>query len=322
MKKTIAVIVSLMLTLVLAAACGGGSGAPPADSQAGSPAPAAGSSPAPAAGGSQPPASSEPAAGNTSSFDSSRDIAVVSREDGSGTRGSFIEIFGVLHDGVDRTTPEAQFADGTNVVLTSVAGNTYAIGYVSMGALNPTVKALAVDGVDPTVANVNNGTYPVMRPFNIAYQELSDVAQDFYNFLFSEEGQAIVDDRGYIEVSSTGPFVSTRPSGTVAISGSTSVAPVMERLIFAYEELNPNAVMELMSTGSSAGIRDATEGVVDIGMASRELSDTEKAALNHRPICIDGIAIITNLDNPADSISSEAVTAIYIGDVTSWSDVS
>ena len=319
MKKILATALSLALMLSLAAACGADAPSEPIGSDNNSP-PLA-DSPSPDQQQPDPPPPPEPAPSNESNFDASQFINVVSREDGSGTRGAFIEIFGVLHDGIDRTTQEAHIADGTNLVLTTVAGDLYSIGYVSMGALNDTIKALSVDGVAPTTDNINNGTYTVMRPFNIAYKELNEVAQDFYNFIFSADGQAIVDDRGYITVPDTGSFTSTMADGTVTISGSTSVFPVMERLIQAYEDINPNARIDLQGGGSSAGMRDAIGDVSDIGMASRDLSDEEMAELNHQAICIDGIAMVVNLDNPITGITSENVTGVFIGELARWSEI-
>ena len=313
MKKTLAIIVSAILILALISACGNSAPQAPATPAA----PDAPNAPEDA----ETPETPETPDAPVSNFDANRLINVVSREDGSGTRGAFIEIFGVLQDGEDRTTQEAHIADGTNLVLTTVEGDAYAIGYVSMGALTSDVKALAVDGVQPTVANVNNGTYTVMRPFNIAYKQLNEAAQDFYDFIFSDEGQAVVESRGYITVDATGPFVSTMASGTVTVSGSTSVFPVMERLIEAYEAINTNARIDLQGGGSSAGMRDAVGGISDIGMASRDLSDDEIAELSHRAICIDGIAVIANLENPLDNISSDDVTLIFIGELTQWSDI-
>ena len=328
MKKVLAITLVCLLTLTALTACGSGdtqsSGQGTESSPANSPASSPADSPSnsTAISPSSPPAAESPqGTTNDSNFDLNHFINVVRREAASGTHGAFIELFGILHDGVDRTTPEAQTADGTNLVLTTVAGDTYAIGYVSMGALNPTVKALSVDGVAPSVDNINNGTYGVMRPFNIAYKDLSNVAQDFYDFIFSAEGQAVVLDRGYITVDDTGPFSSTQPSGTVTVSGSTSVEPLMARLIQAYEEINPNARIDLQGGGSSAGMRDAIGDISDIGMASRDLSADEISQLNHRAICIDGIAIIANLDNPLTNIISDDVTDIYIGEITAWSEI-
>ncbi len=258
-------------------------------------------------------------------FDSSSTINVYSREDGSGTRGAFIELFGVEvkdDDGnkVDMTTEEAVDKNSTSVMLTGVAGDTYAIGYVSLGSLNDTVKALTIDGVEASVENIKSGDYAIARPFNIAYgDELSDVAQDFVDYILSAEGQAIIEDNGYISVAGEESYSGSAPEGKVVVAGSSSVSPVMEKLIEAYEEVNPNAEIELQQSDSTTGINAAIEGICDIGMASRELKDSEiESGLTSTVIAMDGIAVIVNLDNTIDDISSETVRAIFTGEITTW----
>ncbi len=258
-------------------------------------------------------------------FDSSSTINVYSREDGSGTRGAFIELFGVEvkdDDGnkVDMTTEEAVVTNSTSVMLTGVAGDTYAIGYVSLGSLNDTVKALTIDGVEASVENIKSGDYAIARPFNIAYgDELSDVAQDFVDYILSAEGQAIIEDNGYISVAGEESYSGSAPEGKVVVAGSSSVSPVMEKLIEAYEEVNPNAEIELQQSDSTTGINAAIEGICDIGMASRELKDSEiESGLTSTVIAMDGIAVIVNLDNTIDDISSETVRAIFTGEITTW----
>ncbi len=268
------------------------------------------------------------ASGNEESdFDFSRSISVVSREDGSGTRGAFIELMGIEVEGedgssTDMTTVEATIASRTDVMLTNVSGNPYAIGYVSMGSLNDTVKAVAVDGVEATTENIINGTYAVSRPFNIATNgEPTGLAADFISFILSAEGQAIVAE-DYIAVDSEAEaYAGEALEGTISVGGSSSVYPVMEQLVEAYQEVNPNATIELQQTDSSSGMNGAAEGTLDIGMASRALSDDEAATLNGIQIALDGIAVIVNPENPIDNLTSEQVRQIYVGEVTSWADV-
>ena len=255
-------------------------------------------------------------------------ITVVSREDGSGTRGAFIELFGIEEKDasgkkVDNTTEDANITNSTEVMMQTVAGNPAAIGYTSLGALNSSVKALKVDGAEATVANVKSGTYKVTRPFNIATKEsVSDAATDFINFILSAEGQKVVEDKGYISEGNKGAFKSSGASGKVVVGGSSSVTPVMEKLIEAYKKVNANVTIELQQSDSTTGMTQAGDGTVDIGMASRELKDSEKSkGLKGTKIAIDGIAVIVNKDNSLDSITSEQVKSIFTGKVTDWSQV-
>ena len=255
-------------------------------------------------------------------------ITVVSREDGSGTRGAFIELFGIEEKDasgkkVDNTTEDANITNSTEVLIPPVAGNPAAIGYTSLGALNSSVKALKVDGAEATVANVKSGTYKVTRPFNIATKEsVSDAATDFINFILSAEGQKVVEDKGYISEGNKGAFKSSGASGKVVVGGSSSVTPVMEKLIEAYKKVNANVTIELQQSDSTTGMTQAGDGTVDIGMASRELKDSEKSkGLKGTKIAIDGIAVIVNKDNSLDSITSEQVKSIFTGKVTDWSQV-
>ena len=258
---------------------------------------------------------------------SSDPITVVSREDGSGTRGAFIELFGVEEkdaDGnkVDNTTEEAEITNNTAVMMSTVAGDVDAIGYISLGSLNDSVKAVKIDGVEATAENIKSGEYKVSRPFNIATNgEVSDVAQDFIDYILSPEGQAVVEDNGYIAVEST-EAESTQPEGKVVVAGSSSVTPVMEKLKEAYAEVNPNAEIEIQQSDSTTGMTSAIDGICDIGMASRELKDEElEAGLTATTIANDGIAIIVNNDNPADDLTVDQVKSIYVGDVTTWGDL-
>ena len=255
------------------------------------------------------------------SFNPKNDITVVSREDGSGTRGAFIELLKILKDGKDLTTKEAIIANKTDVVLTSVAGDPHAIGYVSMGSLNASVKALAIDGVAATTDNVKNGTYSVSRPFVVATKKggtLSAVAADFMKFLLSKEGQAIVAD-DYIAVDDNAPaFSGTKPSGKVVVAGSSSVTPVMEVLREAYLKINPNAEVEIQMSDSSAGMKATTDGICEIGMASRVLKDSEAEQLDGVDIALDGIAVIVNTANPMSGAKGETIRDIFTGTCLTW----
>ncbi len=261
----------------------------------------------------------------------SNPITVISREDGSGTRSAFIELFGIEQEDangetVDMTTTSAEITNNTSVMMTSVAGNPSAIGYISLGSLDETqVKALNIDGVAATVENINNGTYPVSRPFNIATgATVSDVAQDFINFILSAEGQAVVVEEGYISVDAEAEaFTSNNASGNIVVAGSSSVTPVMEKLREAYLAINPNATIEVQQSDSTTGMNSVIEGVCDIGMASREVKDSElEAGVVPTTIAIDGIAVIVNLENSISDLTSDQVKGIYTGEITDWSEVS
>ncbi|MEO2239631.1 substrate-binding domain-containing protein [Dorea sp. YH-dor226] len=262
-------------------------------------------------------------------WDSSMDITIVSREDGSGTRGAFIELFGIEEkndagEKVDMTTEEAQITNSTSVMLTTVAGDDYAIGYVSLGSLDDSVKALKIDGAEATAENIKSGDYKVSRPFNIATKEGLDneVASDFIAFIMSEEGQAVVADNGYIPLDDAAPYEGSAPSGKAVVGGSSSVSPVMEKLIEAYKEVNPNAEIELQTTDSTTGMTSTIDGSYDIGMASRELKDEELGGgLVPQVIATDGIAVIVNKNNTLDELSSDQVKAIYTGETLTWDEV-
>ena len=260
-------------------------------------------------------------------WDSSNDITIVSREDGSGTRGAFIELFGIEEkkDGekVDMTTDDAQITNSTSVMLTSVASDEYAIGYVSLGSLDDTVKAVSIDGAEATVENIKNGTYTIARPFNIATKgEVSDIAQDFINYIMSAEGQAVITENGYIGSDDAAAFESNGATGKVTVSGSSSVTPVMEKLKEAYTAVNSGAEIEIQESDSTTGMTDAAAGTSDIGMASRELKDSEtEQGLTATTIAMDGIAVVVNLDNPTANLTSDQVKGVYIGDVTSWDEL-
>ena len=227
-------------------------------------------------------------------------------------------------DGNDMTTTSAEISNSTEVVIQSVAGNTGAIGYISLGSLDDTVKGVKIDGVEPTAENIENGTYTVSRPFNVATKgELTnEAAQDFMNYIMSTEGQAIVEEEGYIPVDGAEAFTSTNPSGSVTVSGSSSVSPLMEKLKEAYETVNPNVSIELQTSDSTTGMTNTINGMCDIGMASRELKQEElDAGLVNTVIATDGIAIIVNNESPIDELTSEQVRDIYLGNITDWSEL-
>lgn len=264
----------------------------------------------------------------TADFDTEEDISVYSREDGSGTRGAFIELFGVEEkdangEKIDNTTEDATITNNTSVMMTGVAGDDYAIGYVSLGSLNDTVKALKIDGVEPTVENIKSDSYKVYRPFNIATKgEVSEAAQDFIDYILSAEGQQIVSDEGYITIDDAAPaFAGGQASGSVTVAGSSSVSPVMEKLAEAYMKLNGNVKIEIQTSDSTTGMTSAIDGVCDIGMASRKLKDTETAELTATVIAQDGIAVVVNNNNPIDNLTKDQVKSIYVGETTSWSEV-
>ena len=259
-------------------------------------------------------------------FDASKTISVVTREEGSGTRDAFTELTGVLvKDGdnkTDNTTTSAVTINSTEAVITNVKDNEAAIGYISLGSLNDTVKALKIGGVEATADNVKSGEYAVSRPFNIAYKgELSDVAQDFVDYIMSSDGQKIVSDNGYVTVSENAAYSGKKPSGKISVAGSSSVSPVMEKLAEAYQKVNTNAKVEIQTSDSSAGMQSAMGGTCDIGMASRDLKDEEKSALKVETIAKDGIAVIVNNANTCDDLTLDQVKSIYTGETTVWSDI-
>jgi phosphate transport system substrate-binding protein len=250
-------------------------------------------------------------------------ITVVSREEGSGTRAAFVELMGILSDGVDNITPDAEITNSTAVMIATVESNVNAIGYISIGSMSGSVKAVKVDGVAATPENVKNGSYPVARPFIVAAKDgLSRTARDFVDFVLSDEGQSIVEEEGYIGVWGGGKYKGAGMRGKVALAGSSSVAPVMEVLAEAYRELNPEVEIEIQQTGSSAGMIAAIRGVCDLGMASRKLKDSELAAgLKPVVIAMDGIAVIVNKARGVDSLTSRQIRKIFTGEITDWSEI-
>jgi len=291
MKKLLGILLTVAMGTTLLAGCGGKSNAP-------------------TAGGS-----------------TNNPINVVSREEGSGTRGAFIELFGLEErvDGTrrDLTTREAVIANKTDVMLINIANDANAIGYVSLGSLNNTVKALNIDGTAATAENIKNGTYKIYRPFLIATRGApTGLARDFIEFILSAEGQAVVVANGYIAVTDNlAAFTGSMPSGRITVGGSTSVTPIMEKLKEAYIRINPNATIEVQMTDSTAGINGAINGIVDIGMTSRAMRDSERQQLQGIEFAFDGLAVIANNKNPITGMTSENVKDIFTGKTTRWNEV-
>ena len=258
-------------------------------------------------------------------FDTAQDLHVITREDGSGTRGAFAEIANILDDnGDDIITQTATVQNGTSAVMQGVEGDPYAIGYISLGSLDDSVKGLEIDGAAPTAEAIEAGDYQVARNFNVTYgSELSEVAQDFYDFFFSAQAQTIAEDQGYVKVATDAPeYKAAGLKGNISVVGSTSVEPLMAALAEAYGEFNPNVRIDITAPGSGAGITAAIDGSADIGMSSRELDEEETSQVaGVDAIAVDGIAVIVNNDNPMDGLSLEQVQQIYLGDLTTWADV-
>ena len=223
---------------------------------------------------------------------------------------------------VDNTTVEANITNSTSVMMTSVAGDPYAIGYISLGSLNDTVKAVKIDGAEATTDNVSNGTYKVARPFNIVTKDgLSDVAKDFVDYIMSAEGQDIIEQNGYIKIDqNAATYAGSKPEGKIVVAGSSSVSPVMEKLKEAYLAVNTNADIEIQTSDSTTGVTSTQEGICDIGMASRDLKDTE-TGVTATTIAQDGIAVIVNNENPVENLTSDQVKSIFTGETTVWADV-
>lgn len=321
MKKAISILMAALLCVSVFAACGETESS---SSESSSSTSTSTSSSETSSEASEESSEAESSEESTEGGAASGPITVVSREDGSGTRGAFVELIGVEdEEGNDMTTVDAEISNSTEVVIQSVAGNTGAIGYISLGSLDDTVKGVKIDGVEPTAENIENGSYTVSRPFNVATKgELTnEAAQDFMNYIMSEEGQAIVAE-DYIPVADVEAFESNGASGSVTISGSSSVSPLMQKLIEGYNAVNPNVDIELQTSDSTTGMTDAINGMSDIGMASRELKQEElDAGLVNTVIATDGIAIIVNNESPIEDLTTEQVKEIYLGNVTDWSEV-
>jgi phosphate transport system substrate-binding protein len=254
----------------------------------------------------------------------SREIVVMSREEGSGTRSAFTELFEVLDANKrDNITSAAEITNNTAVMITGIAGEPNGIGYISLGSLNDTVKALSIDGTAATTANAANGSYKIVRPFFLAVKGEPDAgAQDYIDFILSKNGQDVVEKNGYIRMADTGPFAGKRPGGRLIVAGSSSVTPVMEKLKEAYAQLNPGLVVEIQQSDSSTGMNATIDGICQIGMASRELKATEiEKGLKPIQIAVDGIAIIVNKNNPVSALSKKQVQAIFLGESTDWNSV-
>ena len=262
--------------------------------------------------------------GGSSSDTGDKDITVISREEGSGTRDAFTELTGILKDDVDRTVDTAEISNSTSVVTQSVAGNDAAIGYISLGSLDDSVKAVKVDGAEASVDNVKSGDYKLQRPFNIVTKgEVAELPQDFINFIMSKDGQKIIEKEGYIAANeNAGDYKASGLTGTITLAGSTSVSPVMEVLADKYKELNSGVTIEIQQTGSGAGIQSTIEGVCDIGMASRALADDEASqGLTSQEIALDGIAVIVNTNNSVEDLTTDQIVKIFTGEITNWADV-
>lgn len=306
MKKWITLLTSMALLLGLMAACGGSDASTEtASAPAGEPTSEAAVAPA------------------SKKLDT--EITVVSREEGSGTRGAFVELMGIEDDNGDNTTMAAEISNSTSVVSQTVAGNTSAIGYISLGALTDAVKAVKVDGVDATVENIKAGSYAVSRPFEICYKEenLTDLGRDFISYIMSAEGQAIIAEEGYIQVDEAAEsYTGSGMSGTLSLNGSTSVSPVMEALVESYRTINPDVTIDIQQTGSGAGITATIDGTCEIGMSSRALKEEELSeGVTEQQIALDGIAVIINLENSLEELSSEQIRGIYVGELTSWNQI-
>ncbi len=263
------------------------------------------------------------AAGN-GAFHADKDITVLSREEGSGTRGAFVSLFGVTDSGgLDNIVNTAEITDNTAVMMASVAQNLYAMGYLSLGSLNGSVKALSVDGITPTVDNIKNGSYPVVRSFLLVTKgTLSGVAADFFAFILSAEGQQVVEKNRYVAVGGVSPFAGTQPAGRCVVGGSSSVAPLMEKLKEAYQTVNPEAAIEIQQSDSTTGIQGTAEGTFEIGMSSRNLKESESAkGLSATPLGKDGIVLIVHLQNPLQNLSGAQVRGIYQGTIKRWEEV-
>ena len=289
---------------------------------------ACGSAPASSEASSAEASSVESGAPAADAFDTAQDIAVFTREDGSGTRGAFIELTGVEQkdaDGkkVDMTTEAAAVQSSTNGVMTAVANDATAIGYISLGSLNDTVKAVTVDGVKAGADTVKDGSYTLARPFNIVTNgDATDpVAVDFIAYCLSADGQALATDKGYIG-SEGEAFTSAQPAGKIVVGGSSSVAPLMEKLVEAYKTVNPNAEIEHLTTDSTTGVSGALDGSYTIGLASRELKDSEtEAGAKATVLAMDGIAVVVNPENPIENLTVDQIKSIYVGEVTTWDEV-
>lgn len=254
-----------------------------------------------------------------------QDIFPISREMGSGTRGAFVEIFKIQKEvrnkKVDATTQKAEVTNSTGVMMTTVANSANSIGYISLGSLNDTIKAVNIDGVAPSVQNINNKTYTISRPFNVVTKSTNPLIEDFLKYSLSQEAKGIVEKAGYISVAKDF-YSSKKPSGKIIVAGSSSVTPLMEKLKESYEKINPNAEIEIQQSDSTTGVNSVVEGIADIGMASREIKESElKKGINAQVLAIDGLAVIVNKQNPINNLKKDDVKRIFLGEITSWEQV-
>ena len=252
-------------------------------------------------------------------------ITAVTREEGSGTRGAFVELFGLEdEDGNETISQDTQTTNSTAVMITTVQGNENAVGYISLGSLNDSVKAVKIDGVEASAENIMNGTYKISRPFNIVTKtgDADPITQDFIKYILSDDGQAVVNEEGYISEGSNGAYTAANLSGSITVGGSSSVTPVMEKLAENYKTLNPNVTITVQQTDSTSGVTGATEGLLNIGMVSREVTEEELAGgLTSQVIALDGIAVIVNTANEVEDLTSDQVKQIYTKELTSWDEV-
>lgn len=252
-------------------------------------------------------------------------IYPISREMGSGTRGAFVDIFDVKkqigNKKIDATSKKAEVTNSTGVMITTVANSKNAIGYISLGSLNDTVKAVKIDGVAPSVENVNNKSYTVFRPFNLAVSSNNELVNDFLAYIGSNLSKNIIQKAGYIAIYDN-EFSSVKPSGKIVVAGSSSITPLMEKLKEGYKLVNPNATIEIQQSDSTTGINSAIEKIADIAMVSREFKDNElKSGLKTQILALDGLAVIVNKENSINSLSKESVKKIFAGEITDWNRV-
>ncbi|MBF0578794.1 substrate-binding domain-containing protein [Erysipelotrichaceae bacterium RD49] len=263
-------------------------------------------------------------AGDQSTSSAASTVSVLSRESGSGTRSAFLELFGLEQDGQDLVRPDAEVTNSTAVMMTTVGQNPNAIGYISLGSLNDSVKAVSIDGVTPSVETIRDGSYSISRPFLIVEKEdaANDLAQDFTTYILSTDGQNVVEKAGYVPLQTNDTYTPVSIEGSLTVGGSSSVTPVMEKLAEAYQKENPAAEVVVMQSDSSTGASSTVEGVYDLGMLSRELKENEKSSgLKSTIIANDGIVLIVNPANSVGDLTREQVASLYKGEVTNWSDL-
>lgn len=258
-------------------------------------------------------------------FESDREIHLYTRELGSGTRSAFTSVTHLTDEnGDDILSPKATVQNSTSATMQAVESDSHGISYISLGSLNSSVKAVSIDGIEPTSENIQNGDYQLIRNFNVTYgQELSEVAQDFWNFMFSAQAQELVAEDGYVPVNSNAPeYKPAGLSGKISIVGSTSVEPTIQRFSEVYKKLNPNVTIDITAPGSGAGITSAIDGSADIGMSSREPDEDEAAQLMETsPIAIDGIVVIVNNNNPLENLEIQEIQGIYLEYLKTWNEV-